>query len=72
MDHSVRGYLGRRTTKELMEVLRLYLNQEDDTQDQAVITIILDILREREVDLAIERQSTGLAHLIIRIPRRQK
>lgn len=48
MDHSLRGYLGRRTTEELDHILQNCLEQNDPILDKEVILIILDILRDRE------------------------
>lgn len=48
MDHSVRGYLSRRTTERLDEILLFYLRQEVCAFNQEIIATVLDILRERE------------------------
>ena len=47
MDHSLRGYLERRTTEELENVLELY--QDDDTDvGRDLFQIAQEILRRRE------------------------
>lgn len=48
MDHSLRGYLGRRTTEELYYTLDTYLEGAVTDLHRDIITIILDILHKRK------------------------
>lgn len=46
--HSVRGYLNRRDTETLMQLLQFYLQQEISAYHGELIQIILEILVSRE------------------------
>lgn len=48
-DHSVRGYLNRRTTEELEGMLQYYLQEHIYKNYEMQILAILDILEERFV-----------------------
>lgn len=47
-DHSVRGYLSRRSTEQLDELLEFYLKQEVCAYNGELVRIIMDVLWERE------------------------
>ena len=47
MDHSIRGYLQRRTTEELQLLLEEYRNREAASLEQEYFLIIQDILQKR-------------------------
>ena len=48
MDHSIRGYLSRRPTEVLEQLLLSHLEHPEPEISETVIRSILDILRERE------------------------
>lgn len=50
MDHSLRGYLSRRTTEELDQILNKCLENYELDLNKDVIRMILDILRKREMN----------------------
>ena len=52
MDHSVRGYLSRRTTGELKQILQLYWTDDPDEWEREVIGLVLEILYQRGEDPA--------------------
>ena len=47
MDHSVQGYLQRRTTEELRSILDGYSGRELFPVEADIMEIILEILRQR-------------------------
>lgn len=47
MDHSIRGYLQRRTTEELQLLLEEYRNRESASLEQEYFLIVQDILQKR-------------------------
>ena len=47
-DHSLRGYLQRRTTKELEDMLAYCLQEENYVNYEQIILEILKIFRERD------------------------
>lgn len=61
-DHSVQGYLRRRTTEQLQDMLLYYLDLPVCEYHAQVIQMILTILNERENDLhiAISPETIGL------------
>jgi len=46
-DHSLRGYLNRRTTKELQALLTFYLQKENDAHNEYIRQELLAVLQER-------------------------
>ena len=48
MDHSIRGYLERRTNKELEEILKNASGQTDLWDRETIIKMILEIKEKRE------------------------
>ena len=48
MDHSIQGYLSRRTTEELDYLLLYYLRLEVCEFHRDIIVMILNLLEERE------------------------
>ena len=53
-DHSIQGYLSRRTTEELDLLLHDYLENEDRFARDEIVRIILRILAQREKDIPVE------------------
>lgn len=47
MDHSVQGYLQRRTTEELRSILDGYSGRELLSVEADIVDMILEILRQR-------------------------
>lgn len=47
-DHSLQGYLSRRTTEELQSILRYCLQEENHENYKYVVLEILDMIQERE------------------------
>lgn len=49
MDHSVCGYLQRRTTEELVNILNDYLEAPLTDYEAEIVGMILEILKKREL-----------------------
>lgn len=47
MDHSLRGYLSRRTNQELKQIILLYQHEEDESSRQ-VVALAMEILNNRQ------------------------
>ena len=47
-DHSVYGYLQRRTTEELRRILDAYYGRTQIPAEEAIVEMILEILKQRE------------------------
>ena len=47
MSHSLYGYLSRRTTEELKEILESYLDAEQTELHMEIVLLILMVLEER-------------------------
>ena len=54
MDHSMCGYLQRRTTEELENILISYMGQTVSELNKEVVRMTIDILAERKVYLPEE------------------
>ena len=48
MDHSIYGYLQRRTTEELHNILSGYLDMRRSEYEEEVVRMILEILEKRK------------------------
>lgn len=54
MDHSIRGYLSRRTDAELQVILGSCIWQEPTELDQEIARIVLDIFRTRSIAPSVD------------------